>query len=111
MKLVQLKPETSAMFHLQELPVIDLASKLLTNENDALLLWAQLYSVGRLWRDFALSLRMSDVARPLYYAAFLNASKNVESILQGRRGSNIVRGIQYCKPFLGARRLPSSRGY
>lgn len=62
--------------------VLDLASRLLVDEDGALLSWIQLYNADTLWRDLNLSLTDSQVAQPLYYAASVGVSEVVKEILR-----------------------------
>lgn len=60
--------------------LFDLASRLLTNENAALLVWVQIYNVDRSWEGLYLSLKANDMAQPLYYAASVGVSELVGNI-------------------------------
>ena len=62
--------------------VFELASKLLTNENSALLSWVQLYNVDGPWEGSDMTLTISHILEPLYYAASIGVPEVVRSILQ-----------------------------
>jgi len=62
--------------------VFDLASRLLTNKRTTLLSCIQLDVVDQVWRGMDLSLKMNELAQPLYYAACFGVSEVVEEILQ-----------------------------
>jgi hypothetical protein len=57
--------------------VFNLALRLLTNENAALLSWVQLSDVDHPWFGFNLAVTVNDVAEPLYYAASIGVSEVV----------------------------------
>jgi hypothetical protein len=90
--------------------VLDLASRLLTNGNAALLLWVQLCNIDRYleaaYRIFTrvnLSVTVNKVAPPLYYAALIGMSDVVREVLQltndvnaqGGRCGNALQAASY----------------
>ena len=74
--------------------VFDLASRLLTNKRTTLLSCIQLCNVDSLWVRINLSLKMNELAQPLYYAACFGVSEVVEEILQQSVDVN-ARGGEY----------------
>ena len=73
--------------------VFKLASKLLTNENSALLSWVQLYNVDQPWEASDMTLTISNVPQPLYYAASIGVPEVVRSILQNNTDINAQGGF------------------
>ncbi|KIV93472.1 hypothetical protein PV10_04684 [Exophiala mesophila] len=61
--------------------VFDLASSLLTVETGALLLWVRLCDPDYPWIHFDPSLKSTDIAQPLYYAASVGLSKVTKDTL------------------------------
>ena len=74
--------------------IFRLASKLLTNEGTAFLVWVQLCNIDKLWEASDLTRTISTVPQPLYYAAFIGLSEVVGSIEQGSVDVN-ARGGRY----------------
>ncbi|KIX03389.1 uncharacterized protein Z518_06941 [Rhinocladiella mackenziei CBS 650.93] len=83
--------------------MIDLASRLLSVEDGALLSWIRLYNLDALRRGLYLSLTSADVAPPLYYAASVGLLRVTENVLlhttnvnaQGGRYGNALQAASY----------------
>ena len=61
--------------------VINSAQKLFMNKKAGVLPWVQLYDTDRKWVGVQLSLSITDVAPPLYYAASIGLLQVVENIM------------------------------
>lgn len=62
--------------------LLDLASRLLTNRDAALLSWIQLYNIDARWSGSDLSLKINDLAQPLYYAAHVGVPEIFEKTMK-----------------------------
>ena len=63
-----------------KISVLDLALKLL-NDSTALLSWAKLYDLQRPWENPDMTLMISDLAQPLYYATSTGVPEVVQCVL------------------------------
>jgi hypothetical protein len=72
--------------------VFNLASRLFTNGNAALLSWLQLHNVDRPGGVLDLSLTGYDLCQPLYYAALIGVSEVVRNILREAIDANAQGG-------------------
>ena len=61
--------------------VFDLSSRLLIDDDLTLLSWIQLYNPDQPWQKSNMSLPSTNVAQPLYYAAFVGLPKVVKTVL------------------------------
>ena len=74
--------------------ILDLTSRLLTEENGFLLSWVWLYDMDRPWRTLDPRRKAEDVAQPIYYAAQIGVPVVVGKIL-GRNTNANSRGGFY----------------
>ena len=74
--------------------VLALASKLLLSENSTLVSWIQLYNIDTPWRkETDLTLTISDIPRPLYYAVSIGVPEIIGNVSQQNVDVNARGGM------------------